>query len=952
MLYSCSGHREPTSEQERRPGNFVLSVAKLSPGQEAYYERSVAQGLDDYYAGRGESPGIWIGRGARILGLEGVVAVGQLPSLIQGLDPLTGKRLRQHPKKRRIAVERLDLDTGVRHQRVKDLAPVAGFDLVFSVPKSVSLLHALGRHDLRLTISQAHAAAWQAALRYLEDEACITRRGRNGVDREHAPGFAAAAFQHRTSRAQDPHLHTHVVVANMAPSPSDGTWRALDGQPILSGYRLAAGYLYEAHLRAELSRRLGVEWSQPVKGMGEIIGVPRDILLEFSQRRQRVVEHMRSTGTAGWRAAQVAALETREHKEHVNLETLRGSWEARTAEHGFGRRERDSVLGRARWRPLRESDRRAVAERLVGREGLTERQTTFADADVIKAWAEAHTAGATVDDIRALAGRFARLVGVVEVAPGQAGRSPRYSTRELLRVEQRALQLVDGTRDRVSPSTPTEAIDAVIVRNSAAGRPLADDQEAMLRHVATTSNGVVCVVGQAGAGKTTAIRAVAEAHTAAGTRVIGAAPSGRAAEALEDEAGIPSFTLHRLIDLARRDGGLPQNCVLVVDEAGMAETRILTPVLELVASADGKTILVGDPAQLPSVGAGGLFAAIVERIGASELTENRRQHEAAERAALLRIRSGWGRDYLDWADQNDRIVRGDDPVGIRMRLLADWWAAARRDLGGNVMIAFERRDVAELNALARALMRANGSLGDHELVTSRSSFAIGDRVVCLRNNDRLGAKNGTRGTVEDVDLARRRLALRSDSGRVLTLSTAYLDAGLVRHAYALTGHAGQGATVARAFVLGQGRGRLQEWGYVALSRARTATQLYVTGEVAAPTTYEHDTPERARGPLERLAGALETSGGQRLASLEPRLLRRPQSRAAWEPASTTSETRRTELREIEHQRRALLMAHREDHERADQVRRALSALDHKATGHQTALRDTRISSGRPTEPTR
>jgi conjugative relaxase-like TrwC/TraI family protein len=908
MLYSRSGHREPTSEQERRPGNFVLSVAKLSPGQEAYYERSVAQGLDDYYAGRGESPGLWVGRGARMLGLEGVVAAGQLPSLIQGLDPLTGKRLRQHPKKRRIAVERLDHDTGVRHQRVKDLAPVAGFDLVFSVPKSVSLLHALGDHDLRLTISEAHAAAWQAALGYLEDEACVTRRGRNGVDREHAPGFAAAAFQHRTSRAQDPHLHTHVIVANMAPSPSDGTWRALDGQPILSGYRLAAGYLYEAHLRAELSQRLGVEWSQPVKGMGEIVGVPRNVLLEFSQRRQRVVEHLRSAGTAGWRAAQVAALETREPKEHVDMDTLRRTWEARAAEHGFGRRERASVLGRARWRPLRESDRRAVSERLVGQGGLTEKQTTFADADVIKAWAEAHTGGTTVDDIRALAGRFARLVGVVEIAPGDTGRSPRYSTRELLQVERRALQLVDEARDRVSPNAATEAIDAVIARNSAAGRPLADDQDAMLRHVGTTSGGVVCVVGQAGAGKTTAIRAVAEAYTAAGTRVIGAAPSGRAAEKLEDEAGIPSFTLHRLIDLARRDGGLPQDCVLVVDEAGMAETRILTPVLELVASAAGKTILVGDPAQLPSVGAGGLFAAIAERIGASELTENRRQYDAAERAALLRVRSGWGRDYLDWADQNDRIIRSNGPIGVRTRLLADWWAAARRDLGGNVMIAFERRDVAELNALARALMRANGSLGDHELVTSRSSFAIGDRVVCLRNNDRLGVKNGTRGTVEDVDLARRRLALRSDNGRLFTLSTDYLDAGYVRHGYALTGHAGQGATVERAFVLGQDRGRLQEWGYVALSRAKKATRLYIVEEVAAPAIDEHKTPARDQRSLERLASALESSSSQHLASLEPRLPRCPQDRAVWEPSPASSKTLRSELREAERRRRALLTA--------------------------------------------
>ena len=116
--------------------------------------------------------------------------------------------------------------------------------------------------------------AWQAALAYLEDEACVIRRGAQGRRREHAVGFVAAAYQHRTSRAQDPHLHTHVIVANMAQSPADQEWRALDGEAILRTYRLAAGYLYQAHLRAELGRTLGVEWETPRKGMAELRHVP------------------------------------------------------------------------------------------------------------------------------------------------------------------------------------------------------------------------------------------------------------------------------------------------------------------------------------------------------------------------------------------------------------------------------------------------------------------------------------------------------------------------------------------------------------------------------------------------------------------------------------------------------------------------------------------------------
>src|SRR5512132_1334764 len=251
----------------------MLSVAKLTPGQEAYYERSVAAGLDDYYAGRGESPGVWAGQGAAGLGLEGEVEEGELGALVRGKHPKRGNELRAHVKARTITIERIHAESGKRSREEKKLAPVAGFDLVFSTPKSVSLLYALGGEETRLAVREAHEAACQAALAYLEEEACVTRRGKDGFIRERGGGFVAGAYQHRTSRAQDPHLHTHVIVANMTQSPSDGAWRALDGEAILKTYRLAAGYLYEAHLRFELSTRLGVEWAEPAKGWAELKGV-------------------------------------------------------------------------------------------------------------------------------------------------------------------------------------------------------------------------------------------------------------------------------------------------------------------------------------------------------------------------------------------------------------------------------------------------------------------------------------------------------------------------------------------------------------------------------------------------------------------------------------------------------------------------------------------------------
>jgi conjugative relaxase-like TrwC/TraI family protein len=908
----------------------VLSVAKIAPGQERYYERSVAAGIEDYYAGRGESPGMWIGRGAAALGLlEGVVEDGQLHTLIQGDHPITGENLRRrHPRARTITVERIDPASGERRREEKTLRPVAGFDLVFSVPKSVSLLHALGDEQTRRAVNEAHTAAWQAALAYLEDEACVVRRGTGGVHREHGDGFVAAAYQHRTSRAQEPHLHTHVIVANMARRPSDGKWRALDGEAILKTYRLAAGYLYQAHLRAELSQSLGVEWEAPHKGLADLKGVAREVIDEFSTRRAQVVEHMDERGTSGYWAAQVAALDTRDRKEHVDLPRLREEWRARAAEHGLGRAELSALLRRVEWREPSSRELLEVARHLIGPEGLTERSTAFSDPDLVMAWSQAHAQGAAAERIRRLATRFVGMDGVEQVGESpQPGRPSRFSTRELLAVERAALGLVERSLAADAPAVSDELVKATLEETPA----LSEEQRAMVRAIASSQDRVIAVVGLAGSGKTTATRAVADAFRAAGVPVLGAAPSGIAAEKVQNETGIPSTTLHRLLQQQ-----LPERCVVVVDEAGMAETRILAPLLERIEQAQGKTVLIGDPCQLPAVGAGGLFTGIVERLGAIELGQNRRQHDLEERRALEAIRDGLGRDYLAFAENKGRLISSDTPVRAKIRLLSDWWEAARDDVSGSIMIALRRRDVAELNALARALMDSHGRLGRKRLTVAGTEYAAGDRIVCLRNDNVLRVKNGTRATVEAVDRKHRNLTIVTDRGDRIELGGHYLADGHVRHAYALTGHAAQGVTVERAFVLGIGGQRLQEWGYVALSRARRETHLYVTATPRERESHFHDLDDR--DPVTRLGQALEESAIERLAVDQRPLFSGPlhDSRPEIEQFDPTSE-RRSQLRLLEQERLALTKARRQAERSITETERRLDQLGALRRRHRDRL---------------
>ena len=215
-------------------------------------------------------------------------------------------------------------------------ASVAGFDLTFSAPKSVSVLFGIGELELQERVRAAHDIAVLQAVGYLERNAAAVRRGHGGVIVEQAPGLVAAAFRHRTSRAGDPQLHTHVLVANLGRG-LDGRWSALDGRRLYAHARTAS-FVYQAVLRGELTRTLGVEWSPVRKGIAEVVGVPRAVMKAFSRRRAEIDAALEARGTSGARAAEAAALATRAVKSKVDAGELVDEWRVRAAELGFGER--------------------------------------------------------------------------------------------------------------------------------------------------------------------------------------------------------------------------------------------------------------------------------------------------------------------------------------------------------------------------------------------------------------------------------------------------------------------------------------------------------------------------------------------------------------------------------------------------------------------------------------
>jgi ATP-dependent exoDNAse (exonuclease V) alpha subunit len=269
--------------------------------------------------------------------------------------------------------------------------------------------------------------------------------------------------------------------------------------------------------------------------------------------------------------------------------------------------------------------------------------------------------------------------------------------------------------------------------------------------------------------------------------------------------------------------------VLVVDEASTMPTRALTELAEAISQVDGRLILVGDRAQLPSIDAGGAFASLADRLGVVELTENRRQRDPIQARVADLLGEQRADEALRLLERAGGLQTFDDPEDARAALLAEWAQVALEDPSRVLILAHDRADVAALNHQARKLIDGAGWLGATRLVASGREWAAGDRLVCRRNDYRaeVDVRNGTRGTVEAINRNQGSLVIRTDDGRRIELPADYLEH--VHHGYVITGHASQGATVDRTFLLATPDRGSAEWGYVAASRHRIDLQVYVAG---------------------------------------------------------------------------------------------------------------------------
>jgi conjugative relaxase-like TrwC/TraI family protein len=860
----------------------MLSIGKLGAGREDYYLDLVARHADEYYLDPAEIPGTWHGRLAGRLDLSGPVTADAFRAVLAGVHPATG----------------LPLTAGVGRP-----GRVTGFDLTFSAPKSVSVTWALADPDTAAAVAACHDAAVADALGLLETEGVVARRGHNGATRLPGQGLVAAGFGHRTSRAGDPQLHTHLVIANLTQPAhnhssgdgddggGDGRWSAPDGR-VVYAWAKTVGFAYQAALRRHLTDRLDLTWGPVTRGVAEIDGITPTQRAAFSTRRAQIVAELDRTGHTSRDAAQVATLATRPGKDHhLDLVALRRHWHHHANQIGLDITRLPHLhpttldLPRDAHRDPAGSQPAAglladglvaggVVDGLVGPAGLTAQATSFDRRTVIQALAAAHPDGIATADLDTLTGRVFSHPDVIALGGDPPVTGRRHTTLELLTVEAR---LVTAATTRTAARTglaTRDALNAALI-----ARPsLSAEQTAMVARLVTSGAGVEIVTGRAGAGKTFALDAARAAWQTSGHTVIGAALAARAAAGLQAGAGIPSGTLDRLLadlDTPGPLSGLAPRTVIVVDETGMVGTRKLDRLLTHAARADAKVVLVGDARQLPEIDAGGAFAALAHRLGTTELVDNRRQTATWERAALDQLRAGTITTALDAYRTHDRIHLTPTAEATRQQLVDDWWTARTTSTGTTAMYALTRNEVTDLNARARQRLQTAGLLppADTDTTIAGQAFNIGDEVLCLRNDRRLDITNGTTGTLtalDGVDGGHATIAV--PDGRHLHLTGDYLSRGHLTHNYATTIHKAQGVTVDHAYLLGTDH-LYREAGYVGLSRARHATHLYLVDPTPRQAIHPGTHPSLDRPAptpaspdrVDQLAVTLRASRAQHLA---------------------------------------------------------------------------------------
>lgn len=835
----------------------MLSIGKMLIGQEAYYDNLQSE---DYYLDGGEPPGKWFGRGAEDLGLTGQVESHDFGDVFKGR--LRGKKLVQ--------------DSAIPRS--------PGWDLTFSAPKSVSVIFSQADYEESKGVREAQQAAVEKALAYVEENCGFTRRGKGGTVVEKARCIFST-FEHGTSRAEQPQLHTHALMINLCVR-EDGTTGALKTEKLYQ-HKMAAGAVYRAELAYQLEQRLGLETIRDGFSF-KVVGVKEELCDHFSKRRQEIEEKLAELGLDGARASSAVTLSTRATKGKISRQELVKEWRETGVSFGWSVDQLQDILGKARSQPEVILKNQADLAAIESVEKLMEQRSFFTEKDAVRFTCE-FSQGRGVGADLALEATQEALRGDHLVSLGIHNGEKHYTTQAHLDLEAQLMKDVSVLKEGEGIQVDEETIQKALKGSADQGKPLTQEQEKATRHLLQGEGRISTIIGDAGTGKTTVLKPATEALENSGYRVQGIALAGKAAEGMQEGAGIESGTIASFLwaqnrikngwnevqarqdfekwvrdkrdelppgeaaefnpvwtkkiaqeAKARFEGfqgkhAIDEKTVLIMDEAGMTDTQQMAQVVEIVKDSGAKLVAIGDPKQIQAILQGGGFRGMAEEVQGARLTEIFRQKDEKEKTAVREMAGGSVREALNHYAEEGRLDISESRDRAKEQLIQDWSGNGVSRPEENLMLAGLNLDVFEMNQMAQEARKKAGYLGEDSIKVENLDLHFGDRVIFTRNQKSLGVKNGSCGTVRGFSNELGTVSVELDGAgesqyRTRTISLDSYDH--LKLGYAVTAHKSQGMTVKNAFVLTDEMMTDRQMSYVQLSRVEDKARIYTTRDEA------------------------------------------------------------------------------------------------------------------------
>lgn len=826
---------------------MTVSYIKKGKAGGAYYTNHSSE-IDDYYtASDKEPPGVWyvpineFGQRHTTLGIQDGLSFSSVDTkkfiaLTSGFHPETGENLVQNAgSDKRVALH----------------------DFTLSPPKSVSVVWSQAGEELKVKIEEIQTDASRNFLDYITKHAVI-RQGKGGVMQVKA-SVPAAMFNHGSSRANDPQLHTHSVLMNIA-ELEDGTTGALEARDMLR-WQGAAASLYHADIAWKLRQEgFGIEKK---KNLFEIAGVPEEVRDAFSQRRKEILEaaekRMKALGMDTSKVSramlQLAALESRKEKSELGRDVLNAIWKERAEVLGFTEKEVNELIGIESASELTAEQCKAEVKKVA--DEILLMKAVFGEPELVAKSASALIGLASREQIIAAVEEYKEEL---LVSHGEHERDTVFTSREMVALEYEMLELCEDRNGKH------------IIEDFELPKTLSDEQRAAAEGVLLDDNYVTVVEGAAGAGKTYTMASVARAYETAGYTVSGLATAWTAALNLKNDADLADGKAITgwINSVNKGDIDLNDKTLLILDEAGMTSARQMRDVLLVAREHGAKVVLLGDTKQQKAVEAGAGLGPIAERLGSHRLTEIRRQHRIEEREAIKQLFDGQAAEALQtFAKREGGINVRDTDDDVNQALVDDWLASRSRSIGDTVqfsrdgreregqivhqderywtvsdgealhkvershlMLATDNRSVQDLNQMAQLRLKEVGALGEGRIMQTihgEQAFHVGDQIQFRNNVHDDNVYNRTWARIESFEGDVMHVRTADDRQIKVNLNSKAWrnEAGemALQLAYATTVYSSQGLTVGHTF-LKDGWSLARDSAGVAMSRHRESVSVY------------------------------------------------------------------------------------------------------------------------------